>query len=412
MHKRVLAIFLILIITIPCICAYSTSIDELQEQSNEITKNLTETNNRLQAVQEQVSENMAELQNLNTELAQYEDETNKIKEDIDKINEEIAENEQKLEKIQAEYDSLQSLIDSRLVEMYKSADLQFLDILLTATNVNDFLTTYYALIDLNKYDTELLENARKQKIEIETTKQILEEKRKQSIENKQTYQKKSQVLQNMRKKREFYLSKLTTEEQQLQAQIDEYNTQVAEIEAEIRFLASESISESYIGGAFTWPVPGHTSLTSLYGMRVHPITGAYKLHTGVDISAGIGTPFVAAAKGVVSKATFNRAYGNMVIIDHGGGVQTLYAHGSEILVQVGDEVNAGDEVLKVGSTGYSTGPHAHFEIRINGQTVDPLDYLIYKKGIEENEETEEIKNEPTSETTNSKQTDKNEQNNS
>ena len=179
MHKRVLAIFLILIITIPCICAYSTSIDELQEQSNEITKNLTETNNRLQAVQEQVSENMAELQKLNTELEQYEDETNKIKEDIDKINQEITENEQKLEKIQAEYDSLQSLIDSRLVEMYKSTDLQFLDILLTATNVNDFLTTYYALIDLNKYDTELLENARKQKIEIETTKQILEEKRKQ-----------------------------------------------------------------------------------------------------------------------------------------------------------------------------------------------------------------------------------------
>ena len=109
------------------------------------------------------------------------------KEDLDKINQEITENEKKLEKIQAEYDSLQSLIDSRLVEMYKSTDLQFLDILLTATNVNDFLTTYYALVDLNKYDTELLENARKQKIEIETTKQILEEKRKQSIENNKLF---------------------------------------------------------------------------------------------------------------------------------------------------------------------------------------------------------------------------------
>lgn len=412
MHKRILAIFLILIVTIPCICAYSTDINELQEQSNEITKNLTETNNRLQAVQEQVSENMAELQQLNTELAQYEDETNKIKDDLDQLNQEISENEQKLEKIQTEYDNIQGLIDSRLVEMYKSTDLQFLDVLLTSTSINDFLTTYYALVELNKYDTELLENAKQQKIEIETTKQILEEKRKQAITDKQTYQKKSQVLQNMKKKQEFYLSKLTAEEKELQAQIDEYNAQVAEIEAEIKFLASESISESYIGGAFIWPVPGHTSLTSLYGMRVHPITGAYKLHTGVDVSAGIGTPFVAAANGIVSKATFNRAYGNMVIIDHGGGVQTLYAHGSEILVQVGDEVNAGDEVLKVGSTGYSTGPHAHFEIRINGQTVDPLDYLIYKKGIEEDEKTEENESEPNQNEQISEQTNKDEQNNS
>ena len=110
-------------------------------------------------------------------------------------------------------------------------------------------------------------------------------------------------------------------------------------------------------------------------MRVHPITGAYKLHTGIDISAPLGTYFVAAANGVVSKATYNTAYGNMVIIDHGGGVQTLYAHGNSILVQVGDEVKAGTPVLEVGSTGYSTGPHAHFEVRINGVTTDPLPYI-------------------------------------
>ena len=162
----------------------------------------------------------------------------------------------------------------------------------------------------------------------------------------------------------------------MQAQIDEYNTQVAEIEAEIKMMALNSIGPDYMGGAMTWPVPGYTSLTSLYGMRVHPITKAYKLHTGVDISAPMGATFVAAADGVVTKATFNKAYGNMVVIDHGGGVQTLYAHGSEILVQVGQQVTKGTQVLKVGSTGYSTGPHAHFEIRINGQTVDPLEYLL------------------------------------
>ena len=110
-------------------------------------------------------------------------------------------------------------------------------------------------------------------------------------------------------------------------------------------------------------------------MRVHPITGVYKLHTGVDIGARLGDDFTAIANGIVVKAEFNRAYGNMVIIDHGGGVQTLYAHGSEIIAVLGQEVKAGDVVLKVGSTGYSTGPHAHFEVRVNGTPVNPLDYV-------------------------------------
>ena len=121
--------------------------------------------------------------------------------------------------------------------------------------------------------------------------------------------------------------------------------------------------------------PVSITITSEYGMRVHPITGAYKLHTGTDIGAPMGADFVAAANGVVVKAEMTPAYGNMVIIDHGGGVQTLYAHGSEIVVQMGQEVKAGTPVLKVGSTGYSTGPHAHFEIRINGQHINPQNYI-------------------------------------
>ena len=124
-----------------------------------------------------------------------------------------------------------------------------------------------------------------------------------------------------------------------------------------------------------WPVPGYTRITSEYAMRVHPITGVYKLHTGVDISAPIGANFVAANDGIVTKASYNGAYGNMVIIDHGGGISTLYAHGSEILVEVGQTVKRGDAILKVGSTGYSTGPHAHFEVRINGVTTNPMPYI-------------------------------------
>ena len=360
--RKCIAILSIIIVIISslCICAYAEDITGLQEQSTEITEALNETNNRLQAVQEKLSTNMQQLQELDNQIAQSQEELNTINIQVNELIAQISENEEKLEKTQEEYDKIQGLLDARLIQMYEAPRLQFLQVMLESTSVTDFLSTYYAMKDLAECDKELLETVKKQKADIETTKQILAEKKKQVVENKQTQQKKNQVLANTKTMREYYISKLSVEEQELQAQIDEYNMQVSEIESEIKLLALNSISEDYIGGAMTWPVPGYTTLTSLYGMRVHPITGAYKLHTGIDIGAPLGTSFVAAANGIVSKATFNTAYGNMVIIDHGGGVQTLYAHGNEILVQVGQVVSTGTEVLKVGSTGYSTGPHAHF----------------------------------------------------
>ena len=378
MYKRkwIIIASICLILSSLCICVYAEDITGLQEQSNELTGQLSESNNRLKVVQDEISSNMQELQDLDTEIAQSQEELTKINQDVDTLMTQIQENEEKLNKVQSEVDKMQSLVDARVIAMYETPKLQYLEILLTSESFTEMLGNYYNLKDLIEYDSELLETAKNQRREIVTTKKILAEKKQQVVKDKQTQQKKSQVLSNVKKTREYYLSKLSKEEQDLQAQIDEYNTQVAEIEAEIKMMALNSIGPDYMGGAMTWPVPGYTSLTSLYGMRVHPITKAYKLHTGVDISAPMGATFVAVADGVVTKATFNKAYGNMVVIDHGGGVQTLYAHGSEILVQVGQQVTKGTQVLKVGSTGYSTGPHAHFEIRINGQTVDPLEYLL------------------------------------
>lgn len=376
MHKYIVITLLVVILSSLCICAYAENISGLQEQSNEITEQLNETNNRLQAVQEELSTNMQKLQELDSQIAKSQEELNNINIQVDELIVQISENEEKLKKTQQEYDDIQGILDARLIQMYETPQLGFLQVLFESKGVTDFLSTYYAMKELAEYDKELLETVKKQKQDIETTKKILAEKKTQIVENKQSQQKKTQVLANTKTMREYYISKLTTEEQELQTQIDEYNFQVATIEAEIKLLAINSISEDYIGGAMIWPIPGYTKITSQYGMRVHPITGAYKLHTGMDVGAPLGTSFVAAGNGIVTKATFNNAYGNMVIIDHGGGVQTLYAHGSEIIAQIGQTVNAGDEVLKVGSTGYSTGPHAHFEIRINGQTVNPVEYLL------------------------------------
>lgn len=388
MRKFVITGFIFVVIISICICAFAEDITGLQTESNELTEQINEANNQLKAVQDELSKEMEELQKLDEQIAQSQIEYDNINTQVEDLMNQIQENEEKLDKTQKEFDNLQNLLDERLLATYKTPRLGYLEIILSADNLTDMLGKYYSLKQLMEYDNELLETVKQQKQEIETTKQILADKKEQVVTDKQTQQKKAQVLSNTKKTREYYLSKLTDEERELQTKIDEYNLQVAEIEAEIKMLALNSISSDYIGGAMLWPVPGYTRLTSLYGMRVHPITGAYKLHTGIDISAPLGTSFIAAANGIVTKATYNTAYGNMVIIDHGGGVQTLYAHGDEILVQLGQTVSAGTEVLKVGSTGYSTGPHAHFEIRINGQTVNPLNYLLDLSQTEDTNSTD------------------------
>ena len=395
MRKCIIILTIFVSISSICICVSAEDIKDLQEKSNTITESLTESNNRLQAVQGQLSENMQQLQELDTQIAQSQEELNVIDTQVDDLLKQTDENETKLKNTQEQYDKIQELVDSRMLKLYATPKFQTLQILLEAKSITDFLSTYYAIQEVTKADRGLMETVKKQKTEIETTKKILAEKKQQIITSKQSQQKKKQVLANTKKMREYYISKLSTEEQELQSQIDEYNRQASEIEAEIKLLALNSISKDYIGGAMIWPAPGYKTITSEYGMRVHPITGAYKLHTGTDIGAPMGADFVAAANGVVVKAEMTPAYGNMVIIDHGGGVQTLYAHGSEIVVQMGQEVKAGTPVLKVGSTGYSTGPHAHFEIRINGQTVNPMEYLLKQDELQNITKNSEEKQEET-----------------
>lgn len=124
-------------------------------------------------------------------------------------------------------------------------------------------------------------------------------------------------------------------------------------------------------GVFLWPVPGHTYITSRFGLRVHPITGTKKSHTGLDIPADTGTDIVAADGGTVTKAAVYGGYGNCVILDHGNGYVTLYGHLSRMSVSEGETVAKGQTIGLVGSTGVSTGPHCHFEIWSNGARIDP-----------------------------------------
>ena len=135
-----------------------------------------------------------------------------------------------------------------------------------------------------------------------------------------------------------------------------------------------NVPKTFVGGTFTWPTPGYTTITSKFGYRTHPVTKVYKLHTGVDVAVPSGVSVLAAADGVVTISGNHTAYGKYVSINHGGGVATLYAHNSQLLVKAGDSVKKGQVISKSGNTGWSTGPHLHFEVLVNGNPVNPMQY--------------------------------------
>ena len=372
---------------------------DLHTQQEELQNQINEATGQLENVQDELSENLQQVQKLDERIANSQSELDELNTKIAELQTSIDEVGERLKEAEDRYNRQQEILETRLVAMYEAGETNYLDVILSSRSISDFLSNYFLITELAGYETDLLEDMEQQKNEIDKEKKKLDDTQQELATIKANQTKTAKVLENTKSVRENFISKLSDEEKNIQTQIDEYNRQFEEINNEILALALEGLDTQYIGGVFAWPVPGYTRITSKYGMRTHPITGVYKLHTGVDIGAPMGASFVAANDGIVVKAGYNGAYGNMVIIDHGGGIQTLYAHGSEIMVKVGDVVKKGETVvLKVGSTGYSTGAHAHFEVRLNGVVTDPMPYIT--NGVVPSTQGNETQNEETQNTTN------------
>lgn len=380
-------------------CVQAEEITDLQTQQQELQNQINDATGELEGVQEELSENLQQVQKLDERIQNSQTELDELNTKIAELQNSIDEVEEKLKVAEERYNRQKQILEVRLVAMYETSDTQYLDVILSSRSISEFLSNYFLITELANYDTELLEDMKAQKDEIELSKKKLDKTREQYATIKQNQTKTAKILENTKIIRENYIAKLSEQEKGIQVKIDEYNARFNEINKEILTLALQGIDTQYIGGELAWPIPGYSRITSKFGMRTHPITGVYKLHTGVDVSAPAGANFVAANDGIVIKAGYNSAYGNMVIIDHGGGVSTLYAHGSEIMVQVGQTVKRGETVvLKVGSTGYSTGPHAHFEVRLNGVVTDPLPYIT--NGIVPTTQNKNTDNTTTENTTN------------
>jgi murein DD-endopeptidase MepM/ murein hydrolase activator NlpD len=221
-------------------------------------------------------------------------------------------------------------------------------------------------------DIDVLKTMEDQHKQVEAQKQKLETLQANLESEKQQEADKQANLQASRGEVANLKSQVASDNADLEDQIDDLNAEADRLVSEIRKLQG---NQAYTGGNFCWPSASSTRVTSEFGMRFHPILKVNKLHTGIDIGAASGTKVLAANNGTVIKAGWNNSYGNVVMIDHGGGIVTLYAHNSKLLVSTGDVVSKGQNIALSGSTGNSTGPHIHFEVRVNGDYKNPRDWL-------------------------------------
>lgn len=351
----------------------------LEQQQQEIQDKITESNNKLEYVQSELTTSLQKIQELDDSIAEYEKQYNELQNQISELENQIKNTNIELGKIENEYAKKENTLKKRVVALYESGDATYLDVLLSSRSIVEFLSNYFMIEQIIEFDNNLLEELEDKRHTIEL-KKAEQEKRDSSLRIAKTKANQMQILmQNNRILQENYSSKLTEEEQALNEQIVQYKEEQASIERQIQAAIgwSGSLAIQYTGGAMIWPVGiAGTYITSGYGGRLHPIQGVYKYHDGIDIgNAGFGAPVVAAADGVVTYAGVMGGYGNCVMINHGDGIVTLYGHGQEIKTTLGATVKQGDIIMLVGSTGNSTGPHLHFEVRKNGISTDPIPYL-------------------------------------
>lgn len=339
--------------------------NSIDSRLNQISKDKGKINQEARALETEKSSLEKKQAEENQQYEQIVDELKQLEEDIVLISKVVEEAEEN-------YGKQKEIVKTRLRVMYEVSNIDFFQTLMQSKSINDFFGRLELIALISRNDKELIESLKAAKLDVEYKKQLKEEKKEEVTTQALEKERELSQLKASREELDARLKSKKAELSKLERQEDELLKKSNELINIIKNLQSK---KKYTGGEMIWPAPSCTSVTSEYGMRRHPILKKNKMHTGIDIGAKSGASIVAANDGVVILAKFQSGYGNTVIIDHGGGIATLYAHCSKILVKEGTEVKAGDNIAKVGSTGLSTGPHLHFEVREDGVTKDPLEYV-------------------------------------
>ena len=322
---------------------------------------------------------------LDAELARIQANIEDLKQKIEIKEAEIAQTQLELEAAIARQEAQYNAMKKRVRFIFEKGDSYYLQILLESASFSDMLNKQYYIEKLSEYDRKMLDEYTRQKELVELTKQALEEEQATLEETKAGVEEEEANIEALIKEKQAQIAAMQAEIANKQGEIDQYEARVAQQNAEIaeleRIVAAEKqrLAEAnrrhYGGGVFAWPAPSYTYISSEFGYRTAPTTGASTFHSGLDMAAPSGSAILAAADGDVVAASYSSSMGNYVMIDHGDGLYTIYMHASSLLVSKGQVVSKGQQIARVGSTGISTGPHLHFSVRLNGSYVNPWNYL-------------------------------------
>ena len=360
----------------------TNQLDSIQQQVNQQNAIKSDAETVIGSVSEQLRQIEGQLRQATTEL-------NAITEQRVAVENDITLNERQLAEAQKRLEGREAVFYKRVRDIYINGRLSYLDVVIGSKDFSDFANRLEVLKRIIDSDINLISEIKKERAQIEAHKKKLEEDRAKLVELEKAALAKQAEIEQKKAERNVVLQKAQNDRAVAMQAIEELNASSAQISAMLKerqaaraAAAAAAAQSAGQGSSYTWvqgtgqlgwPVSGE--ITSPYGYRVHPIWGTTIYHSGIDIGVDEGTPVHAADSGVIVWSGWMGGYGYAVVIDHGNGLSTLYGHNSELAVDEGQSVSKGQVVAYAGSTGNSTGPHVHFEVRENGDPVDPMGYL-------------------------------------
>jgi len=350
-----------------------SEIEDRQKELEQISKEIENKKKLVEQARREQKSVSRELNILETDIDETETEINYLTKKQQLLNQQIAQKNHEMSQAQASMEERSKILAERLNSIYTNGDIGYLEVLLDSSSFSDFLTNFDLMQKIAEQDVNLLKEIEQEHQYIEAKKIELETANVQVESVKEENQQKQEYLTGQSAEKEKVLSAIEKEKNKYEQALNELEQDSKRTEKIIRDLQNANPGKKPVAGAMIWPVNGR--ITSEFGMRIHPILKTKRMHTGFDLAASKGTTVKAAKSGSVIFTGWNGAYGQVVVLDHGGGISTMYAHLSAISVRVGQEVTQGNKVGAVGSTGWSTGPHLHFEVRVNGTPANPHNYL-------------------------------------
>lgn len=350
--------------------------DDLEDQLADLQRQAEEQQaktNEASAKVESVSERLRQIQEeLRVATAEYKE----VKGQLDSVEDKISDNTELLQKTEADLKVKNKKLQQRVRDIYINGQISYVDVLFGARDFADLMTRMDVLKRIIKHDYDLIMKVREEKATVENTRAQLEKDKAEAEVLVADAQAKKAKVEDKESEQQVLLDQAIYDRDTSERMYEEIMAASQEVANMIR--RSHMSSAGYSGapagaGGMIWPISG--PITSEFGWRTHPIFGTARFHSGLDIGGDYGMPIYAAASGTVIYAGWISGYGNAVIIDHGGGVTTLYGHNDSLNVSEGENVAQGQVIAMCGSTGNSTGPHCHFEVRENGEPVSPYGYL-------------------------------------